>query len=232
MVDTPLNLKFCPAELSSSFHYISGTDYRATSMLKRTPTIYSVLWSSWEEDFFSPHFSGWSFCLLFQNKSHNKKISYCYYLGLEFFSFFLSLHCETKTWFSAGSSTCQNMNLESKERKNPCYELRSSVWHGGHTSRLILAQNVSVGYQLPLSLPMVCAMPQSLRRCPCDGSGDSSNPSQHSAAVTVVPEEGVTGTHGPLWENYSLERLSANKEERATLQQTNCERCLLPQNYI
>lgn len=52
--------------------------------------IFRVLWSSWEEDFSSPHFSGWSFCLLFQNKSHNKKIYYCYYLGLEFFSFFLS----------------------------------------------------------------------------------------------------------------------------------------------
>lgn len=44
-----------------------------------------------EEDFFSPHFSGKSFCLLFQNKSHNKKISYCYCLGLELFSFFLSI---------------------------------------------------------------------------------------------------------------------------------------------
>lgn len=142
--------------------------------------IFRVLWSSWEEDFSSPHFSGWSFCLLFQNKSHNKKIYYCYYLGLEFFSlflsFFLSLHCETKTWFSAGSSTCQKMNLESKDQKNPCYDLRGSVWHGGHTSRLILAQNVSVGYQLPLSLPMVCAMPQGLRRCPVMHQGIPQTP--------------------------------------------------------
>lgn len=41
MVDTLLNLKFCPGALSSSFPYISGTDYRATSLVVHTSTMYS-----------------------------------------------------------------------------------------------------------------------------------------------------------------------------------------------
>lgn len=32
-------------------------------------------------------------------------------------------------------------------------ECHACVWHGAHKSRLILAQNVSVSHQLPLSLP-------------------------------------------------------------------------------
>lgn len=64
----------------------------------------------------------------------------------------------------------------------------------------------------PFIITMVRAMPQSLRICPCDASGDCSDPSSHSTAVTLVPGEGARDTHRPPWEKSSLQRLSANME--------------------
>lgn len=189
MVHTLLNLKFCPAELSSSFPCISGTHYRATSSSILPHDTYHVFRVSW---------SSWGFCfspfrvifLLTLPKGVSPKKSLLLLFRLVF-SIVGPKSCSlqgvehVKTWIWNKVRIRKIPAMNSGAASLPWSAMH--VFGMGNIEQADPWTACTCGYHLPLSLSWWVPCHKDLEDMPLWGvSGDCSAPSYHSTAIALM----------------------------------------------